>query len=193
GISTDVTGTPGPINAGNNISADTPPKVRGFMQYPARITVTYDDPGLIDGSHQYIQALLPTFQAKGVPHSIAVVTGYPLSQQLVSTFQSWINAGWDVVSHSVSHQYFVFPNAFTLQYTGTAASSVSLTIANKQLTITAPGDPSAQVNWDLSSSGTDVVPSGLDTLGGVIFTLNQRGVFTATADPSTRCRWINPG
>src|SRR5947209_5477170 len=186
GISTDITGTPGPINAGNNISADTPPKVRGFMQYPARITVTYDDPGLIDGSHQYIQALLPTFQAKGVPLSIAVVTGYPLSQQLVSTFQSWINAGWDVVSHSVSHQYFVLPNAFTLQYTGTAASTVSLTIANKQLTITAPGDPSAQVNWDLSSSGTDVVPSGLDTLGGVIFTLNQRGVFTATADPNMK-------
>ncbi len=182
GISTDITGTPGPINGGNNIAADTPPNVRGFMQYPARITVTYDDPGLIDGSHQYIQALLPTFQAKAVPLSIAVVTGYPLSQQLVTTFQSWINAGWDVNSHSVSHQYFVFPNALTLQYTGTAASSVTLTIANKQLTISAPGDPNAQVSWDLSPSGTDVVPSGLDTLGGIIFTLNQRGVFTVTAD-----------
>ena len=91
------------------------------MRYPARITLTYDDPGLIDGSHQYIQALLPTFQAKGVPLSIAVVTGYDLSQQLIPTFQSWIDAGWDVVSHSVSHQYFTFPNGFTLQYTGTAA------------------------------------------------------------------------
>ena len=56
--------------------ADTPPNVRGFMRYPARITVTYDDPGLIDGSHQYIQSLLPMIQAKGVPLSIAVVTGY---------------------------------------------------------------------------------------------------------------------
>jgi polysaccharide deacetylase len=186
GISTDITGTPGPINGGNNIAADTPPNVRGFMPYPARITLTYDDPGLIDGSHQYIQALLPMFQSKNVPLSIAVVTGYPLSQQLTATFQSWINAGWDVNSHSVSHQYFVHPNAFTVQYTGTAATSVTLAISNKQLTITAPGDPNAQVNWDLSSSGTDIVPSGLDTLGGLIFTLNQRGVFSVTADPNMK-------
>jgi hypothetical protein len=156
------------------------------MQYPARITLTYDDPGLIDGSHQYIQALLPMFQQKNFPLSIAVVTGYPLSQQLASTFQSWINAGWDLNAHSVSHQYFVFPNAFTLQYTGTAASSVTLTIANKQLVISAPGDPAAQVNWNLSSSGTDIVPSGLDTLGGILYTLNQRGVFSVSTDPNMK-------
>jgi len=186
GISTDITGTPGPIDGGNNIAADTPPNVRWSMPYPARITLTYDDPGLIDGSHQYIQALLPMFRAKHFPLSIAVVTGYPLSQQLVTTFQSWISAGWDVNTHSVSHQYFVFPNAFTVQYTGTAASSVTLSIANKQFVITAPGDPNAQVNWDLSPSGTDIVPSGLDTLGGLIFTLNQRGVFSVSADPNMK-------
>jgi hypothetical protein len=105
---------------------------------------------------------------------------------LISTFQSWINAGWDVNCHSVSHQYFVFPNAFTIQYTGTAASSVTLSISNKQFTITAPGDVNAQVNWNLSSSGTDLVPSGLDTLGGLTFTLNQRGVFSVTADPNMK-------
>jgi hypothetical protein len=186
GISTDITGTPGPINGGNNIAADTPPNVRGFMPYPARITLTYDDPGLIDGSHQYIQALMPMIQAKGVPLSIAVVTGYPLSQQLVSTFQSWINAGWDLNTHSVSHQYFVFPNAFTVQYTGTAATSVTLSIANKQFVISAPGDANAQITWDLTSSGTDIVPAGLDTLGGLIFTLNQRGVFSVSADPNMK-------
>ncbi len=184
GISTDVTGSP--IDGGNNVSADTPPGIRGFMQYPARITLTYDDPGLINGSHQYIQSLLPTFQAKNAPLSIAVVTGYDLSAQLVPTFQSWINAGWDVNCHSVSHQYFVFPNAFTIQYTGTAATSVTLSIANKQLTITAPGDPNAQVTLDLSSSGSDLAPSGLDTTGGLIFTLNQRGVFSVTGDPNLK-------
>lgn len=186
GVSTDVGGTPGPINGGNNLPADTPPNVRGFMRYPARITLTYDDPGLVDGSHQYIEALLPMFQAKGVPLSIAVVTGYDLSQQLVPTFQSWINAGWDLNSHSASHQYFVYPNAFTLQYTGTLASSVTLSISNKQFTITAPGDPNAQVSWDLSSSGTDLVPTGLDTLGALVYTLNQRGVFSVTADPNMK-------
>ncbi len=186
GISTDITGTPGPIDGGNNVAADTPPNVRGFQQYPARITMTYDDPGLIDGSHQYIQGLLPLFQRKGVPLSISVVTGYPLSQELVPTFQQWIDAGWDVNAHSVSHQYFIYPDAFTLQYTGTAASSVTLSIANKHFTITAPGDPHAQVNWDLTSSGTDLVPSGLDTIGGLIYTLNQRGVFAVTQDPNLK-------
>ncbi|HEX3352644.1 MAG TPA: hypothetical protein VHS34_07460, partial [Terriglobales bacterium] len=186
GISTDITGTPGPIDGGHNLAADTPPMVRGFMRYPARISITYDDPGLIDGSHQFIQSLLPIFQAKSVPLSIAVVTGYDLSRQLIPTFQSWINAGWDLNCHSVSHQYFVFPNAFTLRYTGTAASSVTLAIANKQLTITAPGDPSAQVSWDLTSSGTDLVPNGLDTLGGVVATLLQRGVFSVTTDSNMK-------
>jgi len=186
GLSTDITGVPGPIDGGNNLPVDTPPQVHGFLRYPARITVTYDDPGLIDGSHQYIESLLPTFQEKGVPLSIAVVTGYDLSQQLIPTFQSWINAGYDLNCHSVSHQYFVFPNAFTVQYTGTAASSVTLSIAGKQLTINAPGDPNAQVSWDLSSSGTDMLPSGLDTLGGLVYTLNQRGVFTVTTDPNMK-------
>jgi hypothetical protein len=186
GVSTDITGAPGPIDGGHNLAADMPPNARAYMRYPARIAITYDDPGLIDGSHQYIQALLPMFQAKGVPLSIAVVTGYSLSQQLVTTFQSWIDAGWDVNCHSVSHQYFVYPNAFTLQYTGTAASNVTLSIVNKQFTITAPGDPNAQVNWDLSSSGTNIPPGGLDTLGGMIATLNQRGVFAVTADPNMK-------
>lgn len=186
GISTDVTGTPGPVDGGHNLAADTPPYVRGFMRYPARISVTYDDPGLVDGSHQYIQALLPAFQTRGIPLSIAVVTGYDLSNQLIPTFQSWIDAGWDVNCHSVSHQYFVFPNAFTLRYTGTAASSVTLSITNKHLTIAAPGDANAQVSWDLSPSGTDLVPGGLDTLGGVIATLKQRGVFAVVADPNMK-------
>jgi hypothetical protein len=52
--------------------------------------------------------------------------------------------------------------------------------------ITAPGDPAAQVNWDLSSSGTDIVPIGLDTLGGIVYTLNQRGVFSVSADPDMK-------
>lgn len=186
GISTDITGTPGPIDGGNNLAPDTPPNVRGFLQYPARITLTFDDPGLLDGPSEYIAAELPIFQTKNVPLSIAVVTGYDLSQQLASTFQSWINAGWDLNCHSVSHQYFVFLNGFTVRYTGTAASSVTLSIANKHLTITAPGDPNAQVSWDLSPSGTDLVPSGLDTLGGIIATLGQRGVFAVTVDPNMK-------
>lgn len=186
GISTDVTGTPGPIDGGHNVPVDTPPNVRGFMEYPARITLTFDDPGLLDGPHEYIAPLLPMFQAKGVLLSIATVTGYDLSNQLISTFQSWINAGFDLDCHSVSHQYFVFPNAFTIQYTGAAAASVTLSISSKHLTITAPGDPSAQVSWDLTAPAPGEPSSGLDTLGGVVATLNQRGPFTVTVDPNMK-------
>lgn len=186
GISTDVTGTPGPINGGNNLAPDTPPNVRGFLQYPARITLTFDDPALLDRQAEYIEPLLPMFQTKGVPLSIAVVTGYDLSNQLVGTFQSWINAGWDVNCHSVSHQYFVYLNGFTIQYTGTAASSVTLSIANKQLTISAPGDANAQVSWSLTAAAPGQTSTGLDTLGGIVATLNQRGVFAVTEDPNMK-------
>ena len=186
GVSTDVAGTPGPIDGGNNRAADTPPDVRGFMRYPARISLTFDDPGLLDGPAEYIQNLLPLFQLKGVPLSIAVVTGYDLSEQLIPTFQSWINAGWDVNCHSVSHQYFVYPNAFTLQYTGTAAASVTLSIAGNHLTISAAGDPAAQVDFNLTAPPPGGTSTGLDTLGGVIATLNQRGVFAVTADPNMK-------
>ncbi len=182
GLSLDISGTPGPIDGGHNIAPDTPPNIRNFLRYPARITVTFDDPGLGDGPHEYIESLFPVFQRKRAPLNIAIVTGYDMSQQLIPRFQPWVDAGWDLNSHSVSHQYFQYPNAFTIQYTGTSASSVTLSIANKKLTIDAPGDPSAQVTWDLSSSGTDIAPSGLDTLGGVMFTLNGRGVFSVVAD-----------
>ena len=186
GVSTDVTGTPGPHDGGNNLDVDTPADVRGFMRYPARISITFDDPGLIDGPAEYIEHLLPMFQRKGVPLSIAVVTGYDLSESLIPTFQSWVDAGWDVNCHSVSHQYFVFPNAFTLQYTGTAASSVTLSIASNHLTISAPGDPAAQVSWDLTAPAPGGTSTGLDTLGGIVATLNQRGVFSVVTDTNMK-------
>jgi hypothetical protein len=186
GVSTDVSGTPGPIDGGNNVAADTLPAVTGFRQYPARITVTYDDPGLLVGSDEYLTSVLPEIQARKVPLSIAVVTGYDLSNQLIPTFQSWINAGWDVNCHSVSHQYFVYLNGFTVQYTGTAAASVTLTIANKQMTITAPGDPMAQVNWNLTAAPAGQPSTGLDTLGEIAATLEGRGVFAVTQDPNMK-------
>ncbi len=109
---------------------------------------------------------------------------YPGSYEDTSTEAIAVAAGY--VGSRGSGGMQPSPNAFTLQYTGTAASSVTLSIANKHLTITAPGDANAQVNWDLTSSGADIVPSGLDTLGGVIFTLTQRGVFSVFADPNMK-------
>src|SRR5207244_10680072 len=79
-----------------------------------------------------------------------------------------------------------FPTRSRFSTRGPPATSVTLSIANKQLTITAPGDPNAQVTWDLSSSGSDLEPSGLDTVGGLIFSLNQRVVFAVTAMPNLR-------
>ena len=67
-----------------------------------------------------------------------------------------------------------------------SAASATLSIANKQLTISAPGDANGEVSWELSSSGVDMVPSGLDTLGGLVNTLNQRGVLSVTVSPNVK-------
>ena len=43
------------------------------------------------------------------------------------------------------------------------------------------------MNWDLSSSGTDLIAElGWILWAGVISTLNQRGVFSVTADPNMK-------
>ena len=116
-----------------------------------------------------------------------MVTGYDLSQQLIPTFQSWINAGWDLNCHSVSHQYFVFPNAFTLQLHGNRrveCDTFDFKQAADHYRARGPQRP-GESRYDFSS-GTDLVPSGLDTMGGILATLKQRGVFAVTPDPNMK-------
>ena len=80
-----------------------------------------------------------------------MVTGGSYSQSIIGEVQGWINAGWDVNTHSVSHEYWDPPAADAatiepgsvalrwnslpcvlenLQYTGAMASSVRLTISH---------------------------------------------------------------
>ena len=138
----------------NNVLAETAPWVREWRRWPAYTTVTYDDPGLVRYSDTYISGLLPMMASRQIPLSIAVVTGGDTSQSIIGEVQGWINAGWDVNTHSVSHEYWDPPaancgddpslpsryavsattipcHAVTgLQYTGTVASTVGLYISH---------------------------------------------------------------
>ncbi len=188
-LTVDTSGTPGPTAGLHNVASETAPWVREWHRWPAYTTVSYDDPGLVQYSDAYISSLLPIMSAKAIPLSIAVVTGGSYSQSIVGEVQGWINAGWDVNTHSISHEYWdppaascgasgPFPvpcHAFeNLQYTGTVASSVTLNITHPSpghatLTVTtSPDDPAADINWDLTPAAPGQTSTGLDTLGGIL-------------------------
>ena len=175
-ISTD---TAGGTNGGNNIAAYTAPQTVGFQKYPARITLTVDDPGLIVGADAYIDGILPLFDARGIQLSVAIVTGYDLSNTLIPKFQSWINAGRDVVSHSWSHQYFSFPNAFTLHYTGTGTAATA-SISGNHLTTTVTGGPGGEnLNLDLTAAA-------YDTISELVATINSHSGYVAVQDANCK-------
>ena len=211
-LTVDTSGTPGPTAGAHNVAAETPPWVREWHRWPAYTTVTYDDPGLVQYSDTYISSLLPIIATKNVPLSIAVVTGGSYSSSIVGEVQGWINGGWDVNTHSVSHEYWDPPasscgpvgtsvvpcHAFeNLQYTGAIAASVKLTISHSAsvcgagklacLTVTtSPDDPAADISWNLTPAAPGQPPTGLDTLGGILYTLEQRGVFSVTLDANAK-------
>jgi len=206
-LTVDTSGTPGPAAGTHNVAAETAPWIREWRRWPAYTTVSYDDPGLVLYSDSYVNSLLPMMAAKGIPLSIAVVAGGSYSQAIVDEVQSWIDAGWDVNAHSISHEYWnppatscgangPFPvpcHAFeNLQYTGTVATSVRLNITHAsaghaRLTVTtSPDDPAADVNWDLTPAAPGQAPTGLDTLGGILYTLQQRGAFSVSLDPNAK-------
>ena len=169
--STDTTG--GAAGAGaHDVTAYTAPQTIGLMKYPARITLTVDDPGLVD-ANSYVDSLLPAFDAHGSQLSIGVVTGYDGSNQMIPKFQEWINAGRDVNSHSWSHQYFQTAAAFTIKYTGTG-SAATMTIAGTTLTTSVTGGPGGQnLNFDLTN------PS-YNTLSALVAAINAQSGYTAS-------------
>ena len=206
-VTVDTSGTPGPTAGTHNIAAETPPWIRKWHRWPAYTTVSYDDPGLAQYSDAYVSGLLPIMTAKEIPLSISVVTGGDYSQSIIGEVQGWINSGWDVNTHSISHEYWdppagscgaggPFPvpcHAFeNLQYTGNVASSVTLNITHPapgQATMTvttSPDDPEADINWNLTPAPPGQSSTGLDTIGGILYTLQQRGVFSATLDPNAK-------
>ncbi len=206
-LTVDVSGTPGPTAGQHNIAAETAPWVREWHRWPAYTTLTFDDPGLVQYSDAYIDSLLPMLGSKGIPLSIAVVTGGSVSQAILGEVQGWTDAGWDINAHSISHEYWDPPatscgisgvstipcHAFeNLQYTGNIATTVTLNITHPSpghatLTVTtSPDDPAADINWDLTPAPPGQTSNGLDRLGGILYTLQQRGVFSVTLDGNAK-------
>ncbi len=205
-ITVDIGGAPGPSAGTHNITEETPPWIREWHRWPAYTTVTHDDPGLVQYSDSYINSLLPMLAGKSVPLSIAVVTGGSFSQSIIGEVQGWINAGWDVCSLDIPRYWdppaascgvggpFPVPcHAFeSLQYVGGVASSVLLNITHPSpghallTVVTSPDDPAADVSWDLTPAAPGQTSNGLDTLGGILFTLQQRGVFSVILDANAK-------
>jgi hypothetical protein len=178
------------------------PFVKEWRRFPAYVSFTYDDPGLVPYSDEFVNQLLPIATRLGTNgtncgpsnvacynYSIAVVTGSdysgdaqsgPLAGIIPRVQDSWIDAGWDVVTHSVSHEYWAPPAAncgddsgaslysasattvpchalINLQYIGGLATTVSLTITHASgaptLTLSPSpysADPAAYHCWDLT-------------------------------------------
>ena len=208
----DTGGTPGPTPGTHNIAGERAPWVREWRRWPAYTSITYDDPGLAPDSDTYINLLLPMIGEKGAPLSIAIVTGGDYSESLVDHIQEWIDKGWDINAHSISHEYWEPPavgcgpigtsvvpcHAFEyLQYTGAIASSVKLTISHSESVCgegklaclrvtTSPDDPAADISWDLTPAAPGAPLKGLDTLGGILYTLQERGVFSVILDANAK-------
>lgn len=199
-LEVDTSGTPGPTPGQHNVAALKRPYVREWHRWPAYMTLTYDDPGLVPFSAPYIESLRPMLQAKGIPLSVAVVSHGASSQQDVGQMQEWIAAGIDINAHSVSHEYWNPPSttqcddvagpipceAFKIRYTGNIAQSVIITIMHDgngrgtfAMTPT-PFDAAAYHLWDL----TPVPPGGtagtnqIDTVSMIVATLKSSGVFS---------------
>jgi hypothetical protein len=51
---------------------------------------------------------------------------------------------------------------------------------------TSPDDPLADISWDLTPAAPGQPATGLDTLGGILYTLQQRGVFSVTLDANAK-------
>jgi len=192
-IAVDVSGTPGPTAGPHNIATETAPWIREWRRWPAYTTVTYDDPGLVEYSDTYVDGLLPMMAVKAVPLSIAVVTGGSYSQSIITEVQGWINAGWDINTHSVSHQYWNPPStvpcndvtgpipcdAFLIAYVGPGSYSMSITHSGSggNLTLTtSPYDPTCYHSWDLTPVSPGGTPGAgqIDTLANVISTLQAQ-------------------
>ena len=171
--STDVEWTSGngPAAGAGNIAADTAPAVQVYRRYPALVTLTVDDAGMTPGADSYYaNTVLPVADAAGVPVGAAITVGYPLAQTLVSEFQSWINAGRDVTSHSMSHTYYTNTDALDIQYTG-SGSAATLNISGNTLTITVTG-ASDSVSYNLAQGQ----PQG--TILGLAQALAATGKYT---------------
>ncbi len=51
---------------------------------------------------------------------------------------------------------------------------------------TSPDDLAADIFWDLTPAAPGQAPTGLDTLGGILYTLQQRGVFSVSLDGNAK-------
>jgi hypothetical protein len=207
------------------------PGVQNWKRWTPWVMLNYDDPGLVLYSDNYVAQVLGMATAKlGTANfSIATVTGAEYSglninqsnanPGFVTEVQSWITAGYDVLTHSTSHSYWAPPASAcgvaavfkvpchiidSLVYTGSVASTVSLTISHNGTTCsglgvsssaclvitTSPNDSTANRALDLTQYWpyTTGAGSSMATLSQVVASLNA-GPFAASQS-GTGCGFV---
>jgi len=222
------------LNGTVNYSNLQMPWVEFWQRWPAYTTITYDDPGLVQYSDNYVAQVLPIAAAKvGASNfSIAVVTGGAYSglnvngqnnnTGFVPEIEGWLTSGYDVLTHSMSHSYWKPPASScgtaavyhvacsmlnALYYTGSVATSVTLTISHNATTCaglgvsstacfvitTSPNDPTANMALDIAplypwSTGAS---TSYATLSQLLARVNQ-GPFASypTSALGTGCGYV---
>ncbi len=193
------------------------PGVTQWQRWKPYVMLNYDDPGLVQYSDNYVAQVLPLATSKlgnaqfsvptvtGGSYSGLGVNGLNINPGFVSEIQTWINAGYDILTHSTSHSYWKPPaeacgpgavykvpcHIFNLlHYTGSVSSTVTLTIThtapNHALLAVAssPADPALAglASLDLSyfypwQSGA---PGSMTTLSQLRLLLSNTGVLGVT-------------
>lgn len=182
-IALDVEG--GVAGAGN-IAPNTDPHIASWHNYTPRFTLTYRGPGFQFGSDVALNAQLPALGT--APLSIGIATNYSYAGSLISQFNAWLAAGYDLNSMGLSAASYANANTFTVKYTGTCTAA-ALTIS---------GGPPATTFAITASGGT--CPGGdsfsfsigsASTLAQLKAALIANGKYTvAWVQPCGSCAWI---
>lgn len=135
---TNSTGGAGGVAGAGNIATSTDPHVVGWNQYVPRVVLNYQGPGASPGSDTALNAqltYLSTALGSVPPLSIGIATNYALSTSLISQFNTWTTAGYDLNSLGLSAASYANLGTFTVQYNQGGASAVLLTISGTPATL----------------------------------------------------------
>lgn len=181
GSPTDVPPSGGTAGT-HNIAPGTDPNVVSWLNYTPRMTLNFQKPGAEFGDDTALNAQLPALG--GAPLSIGIATNYSFSTALISQFQAWITAGYDLNSLGLSATSYANNGTMTLFYHGTGTFA-ALTIAGipaYNLAVNVSGAIGDDFSCPISSSET------LSTLKACI--ASHPNFTVAWVQPCGSCAWI---
>lgn len=171
-------GTPGT----HNIAPLSDPQVVSWLNYNPRMVLNFQKPGAEFGDDTALNSQLSALGS--APLSIGIATNYTYSTSLISQFQTWINAGYDLNSLGLSASSYANNQALNIQYTGTGTAA-ALTINGPPATtfsIAVSGAPIDNFTFPITST---------TTIAQLKAALLATGKYSAVwPQPCGACSWI---